>query len=805
MRIIYKFNNNSLGLAFLSIILGSCMHGENLRNQIINKPFASSKATRMVDAVYTKMTPKERVAQLYGIRPNKLIDINGNLSIDSCRKYIPDGIGQISQFACSLDKNPYQLRDFVTQLQHYLMTEVHCGVPAIFHEEAITGIAAKGATIYPQQLGVACTWNPQLAAVKTEQTAEAMRAIGCTMALSPMVDIIRTAHWNRIEESYGEDSYLSSCMALAFVEGLQKKGLENGVAACSKHFLGYGGGNLCGDKELMEEILMPHEAMIRCGGSKAVMTGYHSFRGQRTVASKELMQNLLRKRLGFDGIIVSDYSAVSYQWEQPSNEHFLQRGVDAFNAGNDLEFSDGISYPFLLEAKNRGLVKEERFEEAVKRSLMLKARVGLLNDTTKLYKKGILNLDKSAYRQTAYELACQSAVLLKNNGILPLRNQTKKIALVGPNANTFWCMLGDYTYQSMAAFWWGRKMDKHNPEIITVLDALHSKLPKNIAINYQRGCDWSAKDEVSIVKDGDGDPRTKRLNMMLTDSTDSTNWNAAIDAGRESDIIIAAVGENPTLCGEARSRKGICLPGNQEKFVRDLIATGKPVVLVIFGGRPQVITNLIDGCAAILQAWYPGEEGGDAVVDLLLGNTNPSGKLCISYPRTENEELICYNTSSKINKNVLFPFGYGLSYSTFEYSNMKVHNSIKTTGTSIKIAFDIKNTSQRNGAEIVQLYVSPADSIPLKPIQLKGFKRVKLSAGERKHISFYLSPQQLAYYDKGVWNIQPGNYFIKIGSSSQDIWLNKKIKLEGKLQQLYNRSVLFSICTSPEDSDFSKK
>lgn len=781
-------------LLFASIVcLYSCDSRIILRNQVVDTPFETNETRKIVDELYNHMSMEERTAQLYSIRSNKLVDANGNFSLDSCRKHIPNGIGHIAQFACALDKSPNELRDFVKELQHFLMTETLSKIPAIFHEEAITGIAAKGATVYPQQIGVACTWNPDLAALKTEQTAEAMRSVGSVMALSPMVDIIRTAHWNRLEESYGEDSYLSSRMALAFVEGLQRKNLEGGVAACSKHYLGYGGGSLSEDKELMEEIITPHEVMIRCGGSKAVMTGYHSFRGVRTVANDTLVNKMLRGRLGFNGIVVSDYSAVSYQWVNPSEENFMQRGVEAINNGNELEFSDGISYPFLPKAIAEGLVSEARFEEAVKRALTLKARAGLLNKKPKLYDEGELNLDKPTYRRTAYELACQSSVLLKNNGILPLQKNLKKIALVGPNANTFWCMLGDYTYQSMYSFWWGGKIDGMSPKIVSVKEAFQNKLSRGTSLSYERGCDWSTANEAALLRNGDCDPRTKRLGLMLLNTADSTDWNAAMEVSRESDVVVAALGENPTLCGEGRTRKGIRLPGDQELFVKNLIATGKPVVLVLFGGRPQVITDVLDGCAAVLQAWYPGEEGGDAVVDLLLGNINPSGKLCVSYPRTEDKGQVCYNYKNEQNEKVLFPFGYGLSYSTFEYTDLKIKPVAKTTDKEIEVSFNLKNTSDREGTEIVQLYISPSDNIPLKPIQLKGFNRVTLQRGEQRHVTFIVSPQQLAYYDSAMWNIIAGSYTFKIGASSEDIRLKANLELKGENQQLFNRSIFFSL------------
>jgi beta-glucosidase len=756
-------------------------------------PFTNKEIDAKVEKLMDGMSMEEKLVQLYGIRSSELME-NGKLSLDKCRKIIPNGIGHICQFACGVDMGPNELRDFVKELQNYLITETPSGIPAIFHEEAITGVAAKGATVYPQQLGVACTWNPQLAEMKTEQTAVVMRDIGGSLALSPMVDIIRSAHWPRIEESYGEDSYLSSRMSLAFVNGLQKKGFQNGVAACSKHFLGYGGGSESADKELFEEILMPHEVLIRKGNSKVVMMGYHEFRGSYAVSNDTLIKDILRGYLGFDGIVVSDYSAVSRQWSGDSPQQLKLRAVAAINAGNDLEFSDGISYPYLIQAIKEGLVSEKRFDEAVRRALTLKARLGLLDKEARLYTEGNLNLDKPAYRKLAYELACQSQVLLKNNGVLPLTGLPKHIALVGPNANTFWCMLGDYTYQSMYSFWWGGKIDPNNPKIGTLREALQSKLNKDISLTYERGCDWSSENEASVIRSGDGDPRTKALKLMLMESSDPSNWKKAMEIAGASDVIIAAMGENPTLCGEGRERKGIRLPGDQERFVKELIATGRPVVLVIFGGRPQVIKEIESGCAAILQAWYPGEEGGNAVADILLGNENPSGKLCVSYPATERKLQLCYNNGTAVDSLISYPFGYGLSYTTYSYSNLILPTKTKISIDQIQVSFSVKNTGSIAGTEIVQLYLSPLDEgSNMKPIQLKGFQRVELKPDEEKTVIFKVSLELLAQYKNKNWVIEPGGYKFLVSASSKDTRLQGILMITGEKKELPDgRKVYFS-------------
>ncbi|MFQ8802051.1 MAG: glycoside hydrolase family 3 C-terminal domain-containing protein [Paraprevotella clara] len=407
---------------------------------------------------------------------------------------------------------------------------------------------------------------------------------------------------------------------------------------------------------------------------------------------------------------------------------------------------------------------------------MLKAKLGLLDKDARLWNEGHIDLDPVEARKTAYELACQSVVMLKNDGILPLDIEGRKVALIGPNANAACCMVGDYTYQSMRFFWWGEKIDAHNPEIITLKEALGRRVGG--ALGYERGCEWSRPGEVKLG--WGGDPRVRQLTLGLVETQDDTDWQRAIRLAEGSDVVIAALGENPALCGEARERNSIRLPGEQENLLRALIATGRPVILVMFGGRPQVIGNLADSCAAVLQAWYPGEEGGNAVADILLGNVCPSGRLSVSYPMNESRASYCYNNGEK-SADVAYPFGYGLSYTDFEFSDLYVPREVKTSDEKLHISCKVKNVGARVGAEVVQLYLSPRSGQPLKPIQLKGFARVELEPGESRRVEFVLSPEQLAYYtDKGFYMIEPGRYEFMVGASSEDIRQRGLLTLTGQ-------------------------
>lgn len=730
-----------------------------------------------VDALYGKMSQEERIAQLHGIYMTDFFDENGNLDTALCAKELPNGVGHISQFALNGHKGPDEMRDMVLKMQNWLVNNTPNGIPALFHEEVLSGVDGQGATVYPQQIGLACSFNPQLAEQKTFQTATALRSIGGVLALSPMVDVVRNPSFNRLEESYGEDSYLSASMGVAFVKGLQHGDLRKGAVACTKHFLGYGGGGDSDKKELMEEILLPHEAIIRLADSKVVMTGYHAIDGVKCVANREIQQGILRDYLHFDGLMVSDYSSIS---QIDDNMSDLERTASAINAGNDVDFPKGDNYRLLQQAIDSGLVSQSTFEASVKRVLRLKAQVGLLDENPVFCASGHVEFDTPEERQTAYQLATQSVVLLKNNGILPLKDK-KNIALTGPNANSMWAMLGDYTYHAMRFFWKSAIEDDMHPRIVNLKDGLENRLPEGIKLNYSRGCDWT--EVVETVVDKSGDPRVAylvKIQNRMIDSGEDANMDEALKMAGKSDVVIVAVGENAILCGENRDRTHLRLPGRQEEFVEKLIATGKPVVMVIFGGRAQVISGLAEKCDAVIQAWYPGEEGGNALADIIYGNVNPSGKLSVSYPAEEIHEPVCYNYGLEGDARIAYPFGYGLSYTTYEYSNMKIDSVASTNGGRFNVSVDVKNAGSVDGEEIVQLYVSPKDGdAKLKPIQLQGFKRVALSAGETKTVTFAESPQQLGYYDNGQWSVDAGRYIIKIGASSADIRQQKDVTLVG--------------------------
>ena len=744
---------------------------------------APADIEQQVDELYQKMPQKERIAQLRSMYMDELFDEQGKLDTAKCRELIPFGIGHFSQFCMQQPRDPKELRDRAIAIQDWLMHNTPNGIPALLHEEVLSGVNTLGSAIYPQQIGQACSFNPELAELKTHQTSTTLRKIGGILALSPMVDVCRTPSFNRLEESYGEDGYLSAVMGNAFVKGLQQGNLKTGVGACSKHYLGYGGGGDAEEKEMMEEILLPHETMIRLTGSVAVMPGYHDVHGIRCVANSEILQDILRGYVGFDGMVVSDYTAID---QIPNLETSIEKAAAAINGGNDVDFPHGADYKNLLEAIDKGLVKPEVLERAVKDVLRIKFRMGLFDKDAYLYSKEDIKLDTPEERQTAYDIATQSVVLLENNGVLPLKD-LKNVLITGPNANSIWAMCGDYTYPAMSYFWKRVEdvADHDNPHIVKLLEAMQNRKPEGLNVMYSRGCDWTEDIETKYGEVGDARAWEYALLHRKVDSGEKADKAEALKMAKEADVIIAAVGENVMLCGENRDRQGLRLPGKQEQYVNELLKTGKPVVLVVFGGRAQVISGIAEKCAAVIQAWYPGEEGGNAVADILYGKVSPSAKLSVSYPNVEINEPICYNNNAEKDPRVAWPFGYGLSYTTFEYQNLQVNSEAKTSDDFVELTFQVKNTGSMAADEVAQIYLSPSqESQNIRPIQLQGFARISLEPGQTKTVTTRLYVEQLGFYthkgDVREWNIEPGTFIVKVGASSADIKLQQQVELKGK-------------------------
>ena len=524
------------------------------------------------------------------------------------------------------------------------------------------------------------------------------------------------------------------------------------------------------------------------------MPGYHAMKGnkQTCVADSTILNDILRGYLGFDGMVVSDYTAID---QLPAPDGFpggqkgwdtMQKAAAAINGGNDVDFPFGANYQYLQEALDSGLVAPQAFERAVKDVLRYKFRAGLFDEKPYLYSTEKIVLDTPEERKTAYDIATQSVVLLQNDSnLLPLNANPspQKILVTGPNANSMWAMCGDYSFPSMTFFWKKMEEDLDHPHVITLLEGMQNHKPDSIDILYSRGCDWSEEIETKFSHVGDKRSWEYPLLHRKVKSEETANKEEALAMADSADVIIAAMGENVMLCGENRDRQGLRLPGKQQEYVEALLATGKPVVLVLFGGRAQVIGDLAERCAAVIQAWYPGEEGGNAVADILYGIVSPSAKLSVCYPKEEVYTPICYN-QPKADSPIQWPFGYGLTYTTFEYKHLLMDQSARVSTDYIKVQFEVKNTGKVAATEIAQVYLSPtAADQPLKPIQLQGFARVELEPGQTKRVEMKLYTDQFGYYsheEQRQWNVQPGTYTVKVGASSADIRLEQDITLKGE-------------------------
>lgn len=757
----------------------------------------------LVDATYARLTPEERVAEICATTAGNLTGSDGRFSAAKARAHIPHGIGHICQFACNRTDEPESLAQFVRDVQEFCLTETTSHIPAIFHEEVISGLAARTATTYPQQIAVAATWDAPLLERKCRETSEAMRAVGATFALSPMADVIVNSNWTRAEEGYGESGYLAAVMGTAFVCGLQASGR---AAACTKHFLGYGtigGGEQRPWRDVFEEVIYPHEAMINAGGAAAVMTCYDTFKGVQAVSNPLLIQGLLRGYIGFDGTVVSDYGAVTWNTRgltDPDEKRRVlkARAAAALKAGNDVDLPHGAAYGLVRDCLAEGLVTEAELERAVKNALLLKARLGLLGDAPDVRARALppdaetVDLDRAEWRATALELAREGIVLLKNDGTLPLRGDVQAIALVGPNANSAWAMLGDYTYQTMQAFWKRNPREWDKPHIVTLKEGMESVFGAE-RITYARGCAWSNPGDTGVS--AGGDPRTEALSLKLVNSADPVDFDAAVAAGAAADVIVCAMGENFTLCGESRQRASIRLAGDQEKLVEAMLATGNPVVLVLFGGRNQVVAPFVDRCAAVIQAWYPGEEGGRAVAEILAGVVNPSGRLPMTYPKTESKEPLTFGDGSDTPERVQWPFGYGLSYTQFAYGQVELPRGeavrIDSPGQCVHVAVTVENIGARAGADVVQLYITAEG----EPVRLRGFARVELAPGASRRVTFALPLELFARWRgerDGAWVIEPGDYEIRLGRDAWDKSHVLPVRFEGNPIHFPRRTAFFS-------------
>lgn len=667
--------------------------------------------------------------------------------------------------------NPELSAKALNALQKYAVENTRLGIPILFAEECPHGHMAIGTTVFPTSISQASTWNRDLIYQMGKVIGLEARSQGANIGYGPVLDISREPRWSRVEETFGEDPYLTGCLGTAFVQGMQGDDIKDGAHVYStlKHLAAYGvprgghNGNPAdiGMRALLNEYLPGFRQAVEEGKAATVMTSYNSIDGIPCTSNSFLIDSLLRKQWGFEGFVYSDLASIDGVAETHHVAVDLQdAAVQSVKAGTDMDLG-AKSYSTLVKAVKDGKIEEEYIDRAVANVLRLKFQMGLFENpyVSPERARQVVNCDE--HKQLARQVAKEGTVLLKNNGLLPLKKNLKKVAVIGPNADVMYNYLGDYT------------APQEREKIVTLLDGIKNKLPK-AKVEYVKGC-------------------------AIRDTTQS-NIQAAVEAARKSDVVILAVGGSsardfktkyihtgaatvakdsgilPDMeCGEGFDRATLNLLGDQEKLIKAIAQTGKPLVIVYIAGRPLNMNLAENVSDALLMAWYPGEQGGNGIADVLFGDYNPSGRMPVSVPRNEGQIPVHYSQSVQRDYmdspgTPLYSFGYGLSYTKFEYSDMKL--SAGDGGDVIQyITCTVTNTGKYDGEEVVQLYVNDeVSSIVVPALQLKGFKKIFLKKGESKELTFALTRKDLSFYNKDlIFTAEPGKYNVMIGGASDNL------------------------------------
>jgi beta-glucosidase len=755
-----------------------------------------------------RMTLDEKLAQLGAVWSSALIDGDRFCEAKAAR-LLARGTGHVTRIAAQTLLGPRDSARLVGAIQAFLRERTRLGIPAIVHEESCAGYTARGATQFPQAIGLASTWEPELIGEMAAVIRSQMRAVGARQTLAPVLDVARDPRWGRTEETFGEDPYLVSRMGVAYVRGIQTDSLREGVVATGKHFMGYGAseGGLnwapapLPRRELLERILPPFAAAIREAGLASIMNGYQEIDGIPCGASRWLLDDLLRGELGFDGVVVADYYSVICLM----NYHRIaadksEAGARALEAGLDVELPqlDCFAEP-LAAAVAAGRSDEADVDRAVARVLRMKFDLGLFDEAGVDAEAAPAVFDTPEQRALAREIARKSIVLLKNDdGLLPLVPTLARIAVIGPNADSIRHLQGDYHYPTHLELVYGamdesgaRSSDQgaselqpgerrgdvdllgYFPPTVTILQGIREAVSASTEIRVARGCELTGAETAGIAE--------------------------AVAAARGADAAIVVLGGRSGLSqgctsGEANDRADVSLSGVQSELVAAVAETGVPTVLVLVNGRPLALANVVQRVPAILEAWIPGEEGGRAVADVLFGAAAPGGRLPVTLPRAVGQLPLYYNHKpsgarsqfwgdyADLPATPLFPFGHGLSYTSFAYANLALSSQRPAATETLEIAFDVCNTGDRAGDEVAQLYVCDRVASVTRPVkELKGFVRLSLQPGETRRVTLALDLAQLAFYDRDMrLVVEPGEVAIWVGGSSEDLRLEASVVVTGE-------------------------
>ena len=706
---------------------------------------AADKETRFVRDLMQKMTLTEKIGQLSQYVGGSLLTgpQSGALS-DSL--FVRGMVGSILNVG-----GVENLR----KLQEKNMQSSRLKIPVLFAFDVIHGYK----TIFPTPLAESCSWDLGLMFETAKAAAIEASASGIHWTFAPMVDIARDPRWGRIVEGAGEDTYLACKIAETRVRGFQwNLGKPNSVYACAKHFAAYGAPQSGRDyapvdlslSTLAEVYLPPFKACVDAG-VHTFMSAFNSLNGVPATGNRWLLTDILRNQWKFKGFVVSDWNAVQELKAHGVAETDADAALMAFDAGVDMNMTDGLYNRCLEEAVREGKLDMQAIDTSVERILRAKYALGLFDDPYRFLdvKRERREIRSEAVTNLARKAAASSMVLLKNDhATLPLSKQTKRIALIGPLANNRSEVMGSW------------KARGEESDVVTVLDGIKKKLGNNVAVTYVRGCDF------------------------LDSST--REFSAAFEAAKQSDVVIAVVGEKALMSGESRSRAVLRLPGQQEALLDTLQKAGKPLVVVLMNGRPLCLEKVDKQANALLEAWFPGTQCGNAVADILFGDAVPSAKLTVSFPLTEGQIPNNYNYkrsgrpgdmphSSTVrhidvpNRN-LYPFGYGLSYTTFSYGEMQCPKQFNADGT-LQVSVEVTNTGGCDGEDIVQLYVAAKVASMVRPVkELKGFQKVFIPKGQTKRIDFTLNVCDLGFWNNSMqYIVEPGSFEIMVGPNSEEL------------------------------------
>ncbi len=754
-----------------------------------NAPYknASLPIETRVDDLLGRMTLDEKIAQITAVWDAKvgIFDTNLQLVPAKLRAKYPDGIGQFTRPSdakgsvsprVAKGRDPRQTVALVNGLQRWATTETRLGIPILFHEEGLHGYAAVGATSFPQAMALASAWDPSLVRDVNGVIAREIRARGVSVILSPVVDVARDPRWGRIEETFGEDPYLVGEMGVAAVEGLQGVGRARELApgkvfATLKHLTGHGqpesGTNVgpapVSERELRENFFPPFEEVVKRTGIEAVMASYNEIDGVPSHANKWLLGDILRGEWGFRGAVISDYSAV----DQLMSIHHITGDLEgaairALDAGVDADLPEGLSYATLGKAVREGRVREAQIDQAVRRMLDLKFRAGLFENPYADAAAAEKITNSADAQALALKAAQKGITLLKNDGMLPLAKpanaqQKPVIAVIGPSAAV--ARLGGY---------YGVP-----PHTVSILDGIKAKVGAAATIVFAQG--------VNITKDDDW----WADKVEIADPADNRRLIAqAVEAARGADTIVLTLGDTEQSSREGWAnnhlgdRPSLDLVGEQQELFDALKALGKPIAVILINGRPASTVKIAEQANALVEGWYLGEQGGNAVADMLFGDVNPGGKLPVTIPRSVGQLPMFYNYKPSAHRGYLFdttaplfPFGWGLSYTTFDIGAPRLATPKIGVGGSVQVSVDVRNTGKRAGDETVQLYIRDKVSSVTRPVkELKGFQRVTLQPGERRTLTFTLTPHSLEMWnDRMKRVVEPGEFEIMTGPNSVDL------------------------------------